>query len=256
MEKIIKEKLKEIEKKNDVSILFACESGSRAWGFPSPDSDYDVRFIYLHYTDWYITVHERDEVIELPVNEVLDINGWDFKKALRLLAKPNAVLFEWMQSPIFYRKNEKFLREFRKAARVCYSPIGVMHHYLSMSRKHYEECTTSDKVKLKKYFYALRATLSCEWIAKGKGVPPMELKKLMVLINKNDNLVKKIRDLLELKATKAETYQHQRESILDNYLGETIGHCEKIAPKLAANKADYNRLDKFYQHVIYNHYLK
>lgn len=238
MKKVIAEKLREIEKRHNVTILFACESGSRAWGFPSPDSDYDVRFVYLHQPEWYVTIRERNEVIELPVNETLDINGWDFKKTLLLLAKSNAVLFEWMQSPIFYTKNEKFLKQLSEAAKKCFSPIAAMHHYLSMSKKHYDECTASDEVKLKKYFYALRATLSCEWIARRNEVPPMELKKLMDIIKNRNKLANKIEKLVAVKAAKTESYYHGREKLLDAYLQEAIARCEEAAPKLPANKTD------------------
>src|SRR5580658_2813966 len=110
----IKEKLLELEKNNHIRILYACESGSRAWGFPSPDSDFDVRFIYARTMDDYLNIHEIKDVIDLPVNEVLDIGGWDIRKALKLFLKSNGPLYEWLQSPIIYRGNSSFADELRQ----------------------------------------------------------------------------------------------------------------------------------------------
>jgi len=94
MDSVIRGVLEKIEKEHKVKILFAWESGSRAWGFASKDSDYDVRFIYVHEKNWYFGIDDQRDVIELPVNEVLDVNGWDVRKALRLFRKSNAPLYE------------------------------------------------------------------------------------------------------------------------------------------------------------------
>ena len=104
--------LKEIEARHGVAILYACESGSRGWGFASQDSDYDVRFIYQNPRNWYLSIDEKRDVIELPINDELDINGWDLRKALRLLRKSNPALFEWLSSPIVYRQDEEFVSGF------------------------------------------------------------------------------------------------------------------------------------------------
>ncbi len=92
----IKEALKQVEIANDISILYACESESRAWGFASPDSDYDVRFIYVRSLNNYLSIRDRKDVIEVPVNEIVDISGWDIRKALQLFLKSNAPLYEWL----------------------------------------------------------------------------------------------------------------------------------------------------------------
>jgi predicted nucleotidyltransferase len=102
--KLILEQLEQIEQEEQVTILYACESGSRAWGFPSQDSDYDVRFIYLHKPEWYLSIYDKRDVIERPINNMLDINGWDLRKALNLFRKSNPPLLEWLQSPIQYKE--------------------------------------------------------------------------------------------------------------------------------------------------------
>src|SRR3954468_4332579 len=98
----IQNKLKQIEEHYKVKVLYACETGSRAWGFPSPDSDYDVRMIYVHEPDWYLSLSEGKDAIEAMDGD-LDVTGWDFRKCLRLLWKSNGTLLERIQSPIVYR---------------------------------------------------------------------------------------------------------------------------------------------------------
>ena len=104
----IHKELSTIEKRENLTILLAVESGSRAWGFPSPDSDYDVRFFYIRPREYYLSLEKRRDVVELPFDDVLDISGWDFDKTLRLLRSSNPTLFEWVSSPIIYRKHPAF----------------------------------------------------------------------------------------------------------------------------------------------------
>lgn len=250
MENIIQEKLRELESQHNIRILFAIESGSRAWGFHSPDSDYDVRFVYAHPQEWYLSLREQPDVIELPINAVLDINGWDIRKALRLLAKHNSVLYEWVQSPIFYRSEKGFAEEFFKVAQNSFSPIAAMHHYLSMSKKYFEECTAAENVKLKKYFYGLRTTLSSQWIARNKTAPPMELKKLLPLIANEKELLATIERLLELKSKMDESYLHPREMVLENFLRKGIEECNAVALSLPAGKNDFDLMDDFFRKTI------
>src|SRR5688500_17692067 len=162
MKEIIFEKLKSIEHQFDVKILYACESGSRAWGFASPDSDYDVRFIYVHRMDYYLSIDEQRDVIELPINDVLDINGWELRKALRLFRKSNAPLFEWLQSPIVYETNPAFVEDMTRLMSGSFSARAAMHHYLSMAKGVFESDLSAEEVKLKKYFYALRPILAAK----------------------------------------------------------------------------------------------
>jgi predicted nucleotidyltransferase len=182
MKGIIREKLEGIELGNSVKVLYACESGSRAWGFASPDSDYDVRFVYMQTRDQYLSIRERSDVIELPVNEVLDIGGWDCRKALQLFLKSNAVLYEWLQSPIVYKETTGFASELRGLMGKYFSMRAGGHHYLSMARNTLENDLQGDSVKLKKYFYALRPALACLWVVERAGVPPMEFGSLRTIV--------------------------------------------------------------------------
>ncbi|MGE4573847.1 MULTISPECIES: nucleotidyltransferase domain-containing protein [Parachlamydia] len=247
---IIKTKIEEIEKEQNIHILFACESGSRAWGFPSPDSDFDVRFIYKHPKTWYLSLREESDVLDFPINSILDINGWDLKKALRLLIKHNAILYEWIQSPIVYVENTTFKKGFAEISTSCFSQIATMHHYLSSSKKYYEKCISENMVKLKTYFYCLRSTLAALWLHRFKTIPPMELHKLMDVINEKKLLIEKIHVLLQLKATQNESYLHPRETDLNHFFYETISLCESTASSLPKGFLDYKVLNTFFQNTI------
>lgn len=169
----IEQRLAIIESEHNVRVLFACESGSRGWGFASPDSDYDVRFIYVHPLPWYLHVSKERDVIELPISDVLDINGWELRKALGLLKKGNATLIEWLDSPIVYRADTTFLDGIRAAACKTYQPERSFHHYVHMARGNYRMYLRGDMVRLKKYLYVLRPLLATLWIEQGRGIAPM-----------------------------------------------------------------------------------
>lgn len=158
MEKLILSKLREIEEKEDVRILLAVESGSRAWGFSSPDSDYDVRFIYARKRADYLRLEKTRDVIELPLDDVLDINGWDIQKTLRLLYKSNPTLFEWFSSPIVYMETE-FADALRDIMQKYFSTKRSMYHYISMAEGNYREYLKSDMVKAKNE----KQCLSARW---------------------------------------------------------------------------------------------
>lgn len=246
---IISEKLVELEQVHDIKILWACESGSRAWGFPSPDSDYDARIIYVHPQEWYLSIHEKRDVLELPVNQELDISGWELRKALRLVHKHNAVIFEWLQSPIVYYADDRFAADFRNFAERYFSPLSAMHHYLSSGNKYYLECTQDPEIKLKKLFYCLRVTLAALWIAHHRTIPPMELDKLLNIVP-NEPLVYKIKELKQLKALQPESYKHPHEPDLEHFLAKSLKFCSEAAPSLPRSIADDTPLNVFFRKML------
>jgi uncharacterized protein len=226
------EKLKTIEHQFDVKILYACESGSRAWGFASPDSDYDVRFIYVHRKDHYLSMDENRDVIELPVNDLLDINGWELRKALRLFRKSNGPLYEWLHSPIMYREMPTFTKELWSLAGNYFSPRAAMHHYLSMAKGVYESELAAEKVKLKKYFYALRPVLAAKWIADFDSVPPMDFNSLRKLLPQD--LGTRIDALLARKSEVSEGFLIDSHSGLNSFIKDCIRYCEAKVPPVSA----------------------
>ena len=132
--------LRKIEAREDLRILFAIESGSRAWGFASPDSDFDVRFVYARRQDWYLSLAPGRDVIELPLIDDDDINGWDIQKALNLALKPNPVLLEWLSSPIRYIWETEICDQIKAFTQTITHTTSCRHHYM-LSLIHISEPT-------------------------------------------------------------------------------------------------------------------
>ena len=225
----IKNRLKEIEAEHDVQILYAVESGSRAWGFDSVDSDYDVRFIYKHQTEWYLNVFPKRDVIEYPIIDEYDYTGWDIRKTLFLMSKSNPVLFEWLRSPIIYRKSEDHYRSIKEASAEYFSPISSTYHYLNMAAGNYREYLKKDEVRIKKYFYVLRPVLACMWIEQFKESPPMEFEKLLALIESEKTIYNLIIDLLARKRAGKELGLEPRIDALNKFVEIKTGIlCSRI----------------------------
>jgi predicted nucleotidyltransferase len=181
MKERIRARLQDIEISEEVRILYACEAGSRAWGFPSADSDYDVRFIYLHPRDWYLSIdlERKRDVIECPIDDQLDITGWDLRKALQLLRKFNPPLMEWLGSPIVYGEEFTIAAQMRELMSKYYSPVACLYHYLHMAQGNYRDYLKGPTVWIKKYFYVLRPILAINWIERDLGVVPTEFQVLV-----------------------------------------------------------------------------
>lgn len=220
MREVILQKLQELEKTEGVTILHAVESGSRAWGFPSPDSDYDVRFFYVHPREHYLRLDRTRDVIERPIDEVLDINGWDLDKTLRLLHASNPTLFEWSQSPIIYRTTELF-QSFQPIIRAYFSAKSGLWHYLSMAEGNYREYLRGEQVKAKKYFYVLRPLLACRWILE-RGTPPPMLFTELVETHLEPELRPMVEDLLRVKMGTPEIGLVPRIDALNVFIEENL----------------------------------
>lgn len=248
MNNIIKERLRELSEERNIKILYACESGSRAWGFPSPDSDYDVRFIYAESIDWHLSLNEQKDSIDIPINDELDIGGWEIKKTLNLLKKSNAPLLEWIQSPIVYSGDQKFLSALKNISKEFFSPISTMHHYLSMSKKYLEACLEKDEVKLKRYFYCIRTAMAGKWIREIGTMAPIRLQDMLILNDEEINLL--INELIWLKASKGESYLHSKEPLLNDFLKDTIKENERVSGSLKAARGSLDKLNTLFRETI------
>jgi len=239
--------LQQVQDEKEIEILLACETGSRAWGFPSPDSDYDVRFIYRHKKDWYLSLNEQKDTIEkMFENNELDLSGWDLKKSLNLLWKSNPPLLERIQSPIIYMCDNEFLKGINDLAQNSYSKIATMHHYLSMSKKMYSEVKDNPTVKLKKLFYALRTAIACKWIMEREEIPPILFQKMLKELDFEENIKQRIFELIDLKATKNENYLHNEEVAINKLIEKCIQDAEKVANSLPASKGKIENLNLFF----------
>jgi len=217
---IIKEKLKEIEQRENCRILLAVESGSREWGFASPDSDYDVRFIYVRSKEAYLRLDRMRDVIEVPINDTLDINGWDIDKTLRLLHKSNPTVFEWLSSPIVYRSSD-FAEHLSSVMQNWFSAKSSLWHYIHMAETNYRGYLREDMVKAKKYFYVLRPILACRWILEKKTPPPMLFSTLMEQYL-DESLKSTVGSLLDLKINAPEVKLIPRVDVINTYLEQSM----------------------------------
>lgn len=179
MSTAIREALANLEASHRIRVLLAVESGSRAWGFASPNSDYDVRFVFAHPVEWYVAVGEPRDVVEASLPGDLDVSGWDLRKALRLFAKGNVALFEWLGSTLVYVEEPAFVAELRALVPRFFEPIAAGHHYLSLAKKSWSECGTAE-VRLKRVFYAMRALLAFRWIERTGTQPPTPFAELVL----------------------------------------------------------------------------
>lgn len=235
MRETILSKLDEIENRENVKILLAVESGSRAWGFASPDSDYDVRFIYVRPKEDYLRLEKTRDVIELPIEGELDINGWDLDKTLRLLRASNPTLFEWFSSPIVYRETA-FAQEFRSIMQRYFSSKRGLSHYLSMASSNYREYLKGNMVKAKKYFYVLRPVLACRWILDKGSPPPMLFSELMEA-ELNPVLLPDVNRLLDLKMNAPEIKTIPKIESINRYLDSSL---EEVRSRIVQLPEDAN----------------
>ncbi|MEI6602595.1 MAG: nucleotidyltransferase domain-containing protein [Clostridia bacterium] len=212
--------LKELEKKENIKILYAAESGSRAWGFATPDSDFDVRFIYIRPTEFYLKLEKTRDVIELPVNDLLDINGWDFQKTLRLLYSSNPTLFEWSNSPIVYMTTH-FFQGFKEIINDYFKAKSGLYHYLNMAEGNYREYLKGDFVKAKKYFYVLRPILACKWILENRCPPPMLFTDLVDSVLE-ERIKPFISNLLHIKMNTPEIGEIPKVNEINEYIEENL----------------------------------
>lgn len=249
MLEIIKQKLRELEQQQKIKILYCCESGSRAWGFASPDSDFDVRFIYTRKQDDYLSITDMRDVVDLPVNEVLDIGGWDIKKALKLFLKSNSPLYEWLQSPIIYEDDLGFADQLRELMPKYFSLRAGANHYLSMAHNTLTGDLQGEQVKLKRYFYALRPALACKWIIERNEVPPMEFDKLRVLVD-NDNIQADIDELLKRKIVSDEKTFIDPVLSLNEWLKDLLAKCKQDILGLPTMHMQTEELDLIFRKYI------
>lgn len=232
MRERIKETLAQIEKTHRVKVLYACESGSRGWGFASPDSDYDVRFIYVHQPDWYLALDKKRDVIEKPIDDELDVAGWELSKALRLLRNSNPALIEWLSSPVVYYQDDAFTREIKALAEQFYSVRKARYHYLSMAKRNTQEHLLAEQIRLKKYFYVLRPVMALCWIAAGKGLPPMAFDELVAGTITDADVLAEIEELLILKKSSGESYYGTRRPAVDRLIQDVLNEADRSLPEV------------------------
>ena len=251
MKKKIQEYITDLEQRENVKVLLACETGSRAWGFPSPDSDYDVRLLYLHPKDWYLSLTEPTDSIDLMLDDnLVDISGWDFRKALRLLQRSNAALLERLQSPLVYQKDAPFVRTMLELAQSQYSRIATIHHYMGIADKFLEAHLPQEPYKFKQFFYGLRSAMACKWILEKEQMPPIVFKKMYTQLDLPQPLIEHIEKLIKLKARVNESYLHDGEQELFDYMKSWLAEAQEKKQNLPPASGSFLELDQFYRKVV------
>ena len=240
MRDVILSKLKELEVDNNVRILFAIESGSRAWGFPSPDSDYDARFIYARPLDWYLSLTPGRDVIELPIKGDLDINGWDIKKALNLLLKPNPVMLEWLSSPIRYMWNDGVCEKLIAFSKQIAHGPACLHHYLHLGGRQWDiYIDGKTEVNLKKYFYIVRPAMAVRWMRlHPELIPPMNFQQLLAGIELGEALTNELNALLLAKSRSKEIGEAPRVPVIDEFIVSEFEWAKEAVKSVKANRHD------------------
>ncbi len=251
MEMIINEKLDEIERKEGVRILYAAESGSRAWGFASPDSDYDVRFIYVRPVEQYLQLMESRDVIEWQLDEVLDINGWDIKKALKQFARGNATLFEWIGSPIVYRTTEEWKRV-QEVSKLYFCEKAAVYHYYGTANSTLQEYLQGDSVQYKKYFYALRPLLAARYIEAYHKAPPVLFGELLQSeMEMSQEIRTAIEELLEIKKRTTEKEENPQMPVIRSFIESEVERQKEIADHLTDDhNKDWMELDQMFREIV------
>lgn len=253
MRTTILNKLKEIEGKENIRILYACESGSRGWQFPSPDSDYDVRFIYIRPAAHYLAIRPGADTLGFPINEELDINGWDLQKTLRLTCQSNTTPFEWLQSPEIYREEPGFRDGLWALCTQYFSRRGNIMHYLGIARGAASAIGEDGALPVKKLFYILRPLLAASWCLAHNAIAPMSIEPLMSLLP--ESLKEKVIALIRLKAGLAEQYRISLDIELAAWIDDTQLTCMEAARQLEHDHFSPDTLDRFFRETIncYDH---
>ena len=231
----IERQLVEVVETENVRLLMAIESGSRAWGFPSPDSDYDVRFIYARNADDYLSLHPVRDVIELPIEGDLDINGWDIRKALNLLLKDNAVVAEWLDSAIRYSPTDPAMSQIGELADRCFNPRGYARHYASLGRNNLERWDLSAAgIPVKRYFYSLRPALAIRALRVNPNArPPRRLQNLVQVSDLPVDLAVEIERLVALKSQTREAGMTNRSSAIERLILDELERADEIDERLS-----------------------
>lgn len=230
----IMRKLAAVEVEHGVRVLYACESGSRGWGFASPDSDYDVPFIFVRPVREYLRITPVRDVVEEVPGPVFDVNGWDLRKALQLLAKGNATLIEWLSSPVVYLQDDHFVQRLRAVAASVYQPVRSFHHYAAMGRGNFREYLQGEQVRAKKYLYVLRPLLAAKWVLERDTAPPMPFELLVSTLVAEPAVRRDIEELLVIKRRSAEQEWLPARPVLNTYLEQLMAELAQASPAIGS----------------------
>ncbi len=251
MQQEIKRELLRLEQQHGIKILYAVESGSRVWGFASADSDWDVRYIYVHKIDWYLSIDgKKDSQDEILPNDI-DFAGWELKKALRLFRKSNPPMLEWLRSPMVYWQHEAFAEWLRQLTAEYFNPKSCLHHYLHMAEGNYRDYLQRNQVRVKRYFYVLRPLFACEWIRETNSMAPMEFQVLLDSQLTEPDVKREVQNLLVRKMSGGELDEEPKIQVLNDFLEEKILFYKEYVQSLdQPDQPDTCKLNELFRWVV------
>ena len=244
MKEEILKSLKNIEKQHDVKILYACESGSRAWGFPSADSDYDVRFIYVHNLQWYLSLDDKKDTNNTFLPNDLDMSGWEVRKALTHFSKSNISLYEWFYSPIVYFELGNFCSEIKKLIPKYFNQRKAIYHYCNLANTALQKHLEDGFISVKKLMYVLRSYLACEWIQQEKTMPPTLFKEIYKKVA-SAQLQNEINDLINTKINLTEHSKIKPFGAIKDFLTESAKYsllAQEVEASTSHNTSSLNNI--------------
>lgn len=251
MKEQIEIELKKLEEEKDIKILYAVESGSRAWGFASTDSDWDVRFLYIHRPEWYLSIDDKKDNMEEILPNTIDLAGWDLRKSLKLFRKSNPALLEWLRSPLVYLEQYSTADKLRELSKDYFNPKSCTYHYLNMAYGNYRDYLQTDMVRVKKYFYVLRPILACKWIENEHSMAPMEFKTLVETQVKDKELLTAIENLLARKMAGEELDKEPKIKVINDFVESEIEYFNKIVKQYETEiKPITEKLDKLFRETL------
>lgn len=250
----IESTLRQIEIDNGLEVLFAVESGSRMWGFASPNSDYDVRFVYRRRPKHYLAVTPKDDPDLVFAEGDIDAVGWDIRKFLRLVGGSNPAAFEWLTAEIPYRRHAEFYDQLGAMWQFL-NPFKLGHHYLSMARHNYREHMrdgTAPSVRLKKYLYITRPLLCLHWLHENNRsglTPPMDFGKLLWGVRAVCPRAE-LEALADAKRAGDELAEGPAHPAINDFIDETFRKGPEMIAKLSEPNPDFKVLDRVFQDLI------
>lgn len=247
----IEEKLHQLELEKKIRVLFSCESGSRAWGFPSPDSDYDVRLVYTHDIAWHLQIGKTRDTIEQLQPGDIDLGGWELKKALTLFASCNLPLNEWLGSPTAYRETGSFRTDVMNLIPEYFNGRKALHHYFSLAANTSKKELFGSEIRIKKLFYILRPVYACLWILRSHTMPPTTFPAMLQQGLAIRNIEAEIQEMMRAKETAIECDKVTLSPSFENWIQTSLTEIEEQTseyppPEKAPLLEPLNELLRFY----------
>lgn len=256
----INDLLNQISETHDVCILMAVESGSRAWGFASEDSDFDVRFIYAEPIDRVMKLFPGRDVIEEEHSLIpdgtgvpVDLVGWSLQKALRLGCASNPQLAEWVSNDSFYQVDPDFLPQLASLT-LQSAPRVLGHHYRGLAKKTQLDYLMCDEEPFgKKYLYACRSVLAARFMTENPRVgasPPVLFEELRAAVSVPGEVSREIDELIDWKTRHAEKRGRRRFPVLDGWIDREIRELETSVAAIPEHEVDREIAEAIYAKIM------